>query len=175
MVRTNLEVLLTEAPPFYSGYLRAVPEGDWVELLTRQAETVRHHFVKFLPEQQIKGYAPGKWSPKELLGHLNDVERVFQYRMLALARADQSALPGFDEDAYVLNGHFQQRSMEDLMDEFGVLRESTLFIVRNLQPSDWPRMGTANGNPVSLRALVAMTIGHVEHHLKVLGERYPAG
>lgn len=172
MARTDLEILLGEAPAYYRGYLQRVPEGEIADLLMDQEPVIRETFSSFPIERNGIGYAAGKWSPKEMMGHLLDVERVFQYRVFTIARGDQSSIPGMDEDEYVRSADFNRRRMDDLLAEFSVVRASSVMLLRNLSATELARIGTANGKPVSARAIAAMLYGHPEHHLQVLRERY---
>jgi uncharacterized damage-inducible protein DinB len=120
-------------------------------------------------------YAPGKWSIKEIVGHLNDVERIFTYRLLRIARADATPLPGFEEDQYVPEGRFDQRPLANLLAEFRAVRLSTVALVDGMPEEGWPRWGEASGKRITARALIYAIVGHVTHHLNVLKERYGVG
>ena len=171
-MRADFERVMAKAPSFYGPYLQKVPEGDLLELLEGQLDVVKGAFLGVPLGRQEVGYAMGKWSPKEMLGHLIDAERIFQYRLLRFARADRTPLPGFEEDDYVPVGRFNARGMEDLVGEFEVVRASSLALVRSLDGDAWGRGGVANGKEMGVEALVWILYGHVGHHLGVLGERY---
>jgi hypothetical protein len=117
-------------------------------------------------------YAPGKWTVKELLGHITDSERVFAYRALVFARNDSAALPGFDQDPWVQYANHSNVSLKDLVDEFDAVRRSTIHLLRQLDPAAWMRLGIANNNPITVRALAYVIAGHTEHHLEILKSRY---
>jgi hypothetical protein len=117
-------------------------------------------------------YAPGKWSVQEGVGHWTDTERIYAYRALRFARDDATPLPGFDEDRYVPAGRFDARTMGDLLDEWHAVRAATLALLRGLDEAALLRRGVANGHAVSVRALAWLAVGHVDHHLRVLRERY---
>ena len=117
-------------------------------------------------------YAEGKWTIKEVIGHLLDTERVFAYRLLRISRGDVTELSGFEETAYVPEGQFHLRSLAALVSEFTLQRASTLALVNGIPPAAWPRVGTANGFPTSARALVYIILGHTAHHYGVLRQRY---
>jgi hypothetical protein len=117
-------------------------------------------------------YAPGKWSVKEMVGHLCDTERVFAYRALRFARGDTTPLPSFDDQAYVAEVQAGDLTLTDLAAEWGDVRRATLALFRNLPAVAWSRRGTASGHPASVRALAYIIAGHVRHHLEVLEERY---
>jgi hypothetical protein len=116
--------------------------------------------------------AEGKWTIKEVIGHLLDTERVFAYRLLRISRGDATELPGFDENSYVPEGHFNRRGIAGLVSEFRLQRASTLALVNGIPPSAWTRHGTANGFRTSARALVYVILGHTAHHFEILRRRY---
>jgi hypothetical protein len=124
------------------------------------------------PEKADFAYAPGKWSVKEVIGHMGDVERVMAYRALRFARNDATPLPGFDENTYVPAAIFGRRNIDDLVDELEVIREATTQLLRHLDEAALARRGVANGAEVSVRALAYIIAGHERHHLRVLRERY---
>jgi DinB superfamily len=161
-----------EYAPYYEKYVTLVPAGDVVETLGRQgAETLA--LLRGLSEEQgASRYEPGKWSVKELVGHLIDAERVFAYRALRFARGDRTPVPGFEQDDYVLGGNFDARTLADLTDELEVVRRATLALLRPLGEAEWRRTGTASDHEVSVRALAHIIAGHELHHLRILRERY---
>ena len=164
----------SEYANFYAGYIAKVPDGDLVQTL----ETGLADFsetIGSLPES--KGgfaYAPGKWTLRELLGHVIDAERVFAYRAMRIARGDTTALPGFDEKAWVPASGANQRTLADLLAELRAVRNATVALLRHLPEEGVTRMGTASNNPVSVRALAWIIAGHPIHHLGVVRERYLA-
>jgi uncharacterized damage-inducible protein DinB len=153
-------------------YVAVVPgEGAWPVLLAQREEIARRFGA--LPEvRALHRYGAGKWSVKEVLGHLCDAERVYTYRALRFARDDSTPLPGFDEDRYVPAGKFDARSIGDLVDEWHAVREATLAFYRGLDAEAFARRGVANGNLVTVRALAWLVAGHARHHLNVLRDRY---
>ena len=171
-MRKDFEAVAATAPDFYHRYLAMVPEGDLLNLLREQLNKLQAYF-KALPEAKHGyAYAPGKWTPRDILGHITDAERIFQYRILRFARADETPLPGFNEDDYVPHGDFNGRGMDLLVYEFGMARLSSIALVQSLDAAAWERSGIANGNRISVRALVWILIGHPLHHLHVIQERY---
>ena len=142
----------------------------------RAFETQRDRVVSRLSElsneQAAFRYAPGKWSISEIVGHLCDVERVFGYRLLRIGRGDETPLAGFDENTYVPGGAFARRSLPDVLDEWVSVRHATISLVRGMPSEGWTRRGRANDVPVTTTALVYITLGHVEHHLAILADRY---
>lgn len=155
-----------------AGYIALVPETDICAALETQGRETNVALRRFEEASAAFRYAPGKWSVKEVLGHMADSERVFAYRAMAIARAEKQPLPGFDENEYARHSGYDQWSLVDLVAQLGLLRHATTLLFRNLAPQAWDRVGTANNNPVSVRALAYIILGHERHHLKVLGERY---
>jgi len=161
-----------ESTPFYHGYIAQVPDGNLIERLPEQAEDTRHLFSQLTEDAAMRRYAPGKWSVKEVLGHLIDTERVMGYRLLRIARGDSTPLSGFDQDFFVAAGRFDARMVNRLLEDYAAVRAATLELLRGLTEDDLARRGTANSNPVSARALAWIIAGHERHHLRVLRERY---
>ncbi|GGH26061.1 DinB family protein [Paenibacillus segetis] len=153
-------------------YIDQVPEGDLLVLFQQQPEQLLQELSVISDEQANFRYAEGKWSLKEVLGHIADTERIMSYRLLRIARGDTTPLPGFEEGLFVSNGQFDQRSVTELLQDFVVVRKSTLSLVQNLDDSAWIRIGTASGGPVSVRALAYIIYGHALHHFKIIRERY---
>jgi MOSC domain-containing protein YiiM len=123
-------------------------------------------------EKAVFRYAPGKWSVTEVIGHLSDAERIFAYRLMRIARGDDTPLPGFDENTYVPGGAFDRRSLPDVLDEWVSVRNATIALVRGMPSEGWSRRGRANDRVVSTRAIVYIMLGHVEHHLAIFADRY---
>jgi uncharacterized damage-inducible protein DinB len=161
----------SEFSPFYAGYVGKVPAGGPVPLLKDQIAAFEQ--LRALPE--TKGdhrYAEGKWSVKELLGHVADVERLFAYRLLHFARGDRAPLPGMEEKDWAANAPHATRPLVAIVDELVALRRSTIALIASLDEAAVARTGTANNTPVSVRALCSIIPGHAQHHLDVLRERY---
>ncbi len=168
----NVRPQLGEYASYFEGYVSLVPDGDVVELLSRQIEETTG-LLRSLPESRgSHRYEPGKWSVKELIGHMSDTERVFAYRALCIARGDTAPLPGMDQDIYVAGANFDARTLADLTDEFEQVRRASLALLRPMDETAWLRRGTANNNPFSVRALAYVCAGHELHHLQVLRNRY---
>ncbi|HEX4681265.1 MAG TPA: DinB family protein [Gemmatimonadaceae bacterium] len=160
-----------EHAPYYGKYIAQVPDGDLVSMLREQLlDTVS--LLQGAGSRADYAYAPGKWTLKQSVGHIGDVERVMAYRALRIARNDQTDLPGFDENAYVENANFAQRSLEDLLEELQVIRASTIHLAKHLGADELARRGTANGNGVSGRALFYIIAGHERHHVQLFREKY---
>jgi len=166
-----------EYAPYYEKYVSRVPEGDVVEVLARQAGEAAA-FLRAVPaERGDHRYEPGKWSVKEVVGHVSDAERIFAYRALRIARGDQTPLPGFDENEYarVAGPGFSARTMESLVSEWEDVRRATLSLLHSLDEEALARTGTASEVTVSVRALAFILFGHMDHHLAILRERYLGG
>jgi hypothetical protein len=161
-----------EFASFYAGYVSLVPEADIMSVLEGQADDVRLQTRAFIPKREEFRYADGKWSVREVLGHMTDAERVFGFRAFCFSRGEENALPGFEQDDYVARGGFDRCSLVDLVQEFCQIREMNLTVLRRLNDAAWQRMGTASGKRVSVRALAYIPAGHVRHHLHVLSTSY---
>lgn len=160
---------LKEFNPFYAGYVGKVPASGPVALMADQIAA----FEKF--RSGVDGdyrYAEGKWTVKEVLGHMSDAERVFGYRLLRIARNDSTPLAGFDENAWARVAPHGQRGLSDVVDELIAVRRSTLALVASLTESALSGTTTANNYPVTGRALCWIIPGHAQHHLDVLRDRY---
>ncbi|HEV3471082.1 MAG TPA: DinB family protein [Pyrinomonadaceae bacterium] len=162
----------SEYAPYFEKYVSLVPAGDVVETLERQAAGTLALLRGLDEEKAGSRYEPGKWSIKEVVGHLVDAERVFAYRALCFARGDRTPLPGFEQDDYVRGGNFDARPINDLADEFDAVRRATVALFRRLDEETWQRTGTASGNPFTVRALAHIIAGHELHHLGVLKTKY---
>jgi uncharacterized damage-inducible protein DinB len=162
----------TEYAPYYGKYTALVPEGDILETLSSQLENTLSTLRALSEEQAASRYAPGKWSIKEVVGHMIDGERIFTHRALRFARNDSTPLPGFEQDDYVGAGNFDRRSINDLIEEFEQVRRATLCLLRSLDEEAWLRRGIASEAEVSVRALAYITAGHETHHMQIIRERY---
>jgi DinB superfamily len=162
----------TEYSSAFEVYVSLVPETDVMTALAQQKGELARTLSSVRGEAERYRYADGKWTIRELVGHVIDSERVFGYRALCIARGEKVSLPGFDENAYAANAPYGDYPLGDLLDEFAQVREGHLFLFRHLSREAWVRVGTANSNPASVRALAYITVGHVRHHLGVLRDRY---
>ena len=146
---------------------------DAVDVLSRQAEEVQALLAR-LDDESVRGrtYAPGKWTFKEVVGHLIDDERIFAYRALCVARGDMRPLPGFDEREYVRGAHFEEQTLTELRREYQAVRQATLALFRVLRPEEWLRQGTVNGYTATARGLAFHIAGHELRHLQALREKY---
>jgi uncharacterized damage-inducible protein DinB len=156
---------------FHNTYISKVPDGDLLALMGKLKESTYHLFSSMSDERASYTYGEGKWTLKQVLGHLIDTERTFAYRLLCFSR-NHTELPGFDQDIYVNNADFNSRSIQSLAEEFRAARESNIYMVSALTDEQLDRKGIASGNTVSVRALAYMLPGHELHHLKIMKERY---
>jgi hypothetical protein len=159
------------AQPF-ERYVSLVQDGDVLAALTRQGSELAQALSGVGAAAERFRYADGKWSIREVVGHVIDSERVFGYRALCIARGEQAPLPGFDENAYQAHASFDASPLAELLREFALVREGHLPLFRRLSGEAWLRSGVANSKPASVRALAFIMVGHVRHHLGVLRERY---
>jgi hypothetical protein len=161
-----------EYAPYYDRYIALIQGEDILNTLDQQRRQMMLLLSCRDEEEGDFRYAPGKWSAKEVLGHVCDTERIFAYRALRIARADTTPLEGFEQDDYVRNGPFAQRPVADLVEEFTAVRRATLSLLRDLDEAAWIRRGIANKNEVSVRALAYIIAGHELHHRRILEEKY---
>ncbi|MGG7620493.1 DinB family protein [Bacillus coreaensis] len=162
----------TEYAAYYSTYIDLVPEGDMISILMHQMDETLD-ILKDLTEQQAHfSYEEGKWSIKEVIGHIADTERIMGYRLLSFARGEKAELPGYDDNKYVKNASFNSQPLRELLENFKIIRKSTLQLIRSLPSEAFSRRGNANGSEVSVRALIYIIAGHELHHRKLIIERY---
>jgi hypothetical protein len=164
-----------EVPSHYVAYVKRVPELDPVIVCAAQIEDTATLLRGLSDTEAMYRYGRGKWSIKEVVGHLADTERILSYRALRIARGDTTPLPGFDENAYVPVARFDGRSLADLVGELRTVRAATLALLRTFDGDAWRRRGTASGKPISVRALAFTIPGHERHHVEILRTRYGIG
>ena len=164
----------TEYAPYYGRYVSLVPDGPIIDHLRKQIRDSLG-LIRSVPESRGEHrYEPGKWSIKEIVGHVTDGERVFAYRALRIGRGDTTPLPGFEQEDYVRVAGFDRRTLADLADELETVRRATVQLFQNLDEAAFDRRGTASDSPVSVRALAYIIAGHELHHRNVLKTRYLA-
>ena len=163
---------ITEYKDDYENYVSLVGETDIVSAMRKQLTEVENLFASIPEEKGEFAYATGKWTIKELLGHLINGERVFSYRALRISRGDETPLSGFDQDLLTDNGNFNSISLVDLIKEFSHLCQANIIFFQNLTDEAWERTGTVNDNPASVRAIAYNMAGHVRHHINILRLRY---
>ena len=172
MPRTITSPRSDEYAEFHKGYIAAVAdEADGITVLERQQPSIAA-LAALSPQQASHRYAEGKWSVKEVVGHLSDAERVVSYRLLRIARGDKTPLPGFDEAAIAAASNADRRELADLVDELSAVRKSTIALVRSLEDSALGQRGTVNNWSLTARGIVFIIAGHFAHHVNVLRERY---
>ena len=157
---------------YYANYVMQVPDGDFLEILEGQLHDMKQLLGPLTEKQADFRYAPDKWSIKEILGHINDAERIFSYRLLRIARGDETPLPGFEQDDYIKTANSSAQTLSALLEEFTTIRHATISLVRPLDTSAWLRRGTASGKTVTALAQAFITVGHALHHQRILAERY---
>ena len=162
----------TEYAPYYSRYIKLVPEGNILATLAEQMDSTLRLLRGIAEEKAGYRYAPDKWSIKELVGHIIDGERIFAYRALRFARGDQTALPGFEQDDYVRHAGSDAQPLEELVREFELVRGSNLLMFKHLDEEAWRRRGVASDSEVSVRAIAFIIAGHERHHVEILRTRY---
>jgi len=162
----------SEYNDYYKTYIDQV-EGDSILVgLQNGLEAIMTFFNAIPVEKHDYRYEASKWTPKEILLHIIDTERVFAYRALQFARSEGAVLKGFDQNEFAKNAAANARSMEDLLDEYAAVRMANLHFAKSCSDETWPRMGEASGSPLSVRAAFCIIIGHEIHHLSVIEERY---
>ena len=159
--------------PAFADYVGELREDeDVLGVLGEQLEdTVARLGSRFVTRGDYR-YAPGKWTVKDVVGHLSDTERVFACRALWIARGEATAQPGFDDQSWVARTGAERRTLAEMVEEWGHVRHSTLSLFRGLAPDAWGRRGTAGDGPITVRALPYVIAGHTRHHLRVLEARY---
>jgi len=165
----------SEYDPYYQGYLDQLPDTDVLDLLATQVSDTVKALQGLTPTQAGYRYAPGKWSTREVVGHMIDVERVLTYRALRASRGDATEIPGFEHDDYVAGGNYDERSLDDLLEEFQHVRAATLDLFQGMPDAALERRVKANGVAVSVRALACIVTGHERHHLRLFREKYLPG
>jgi len=161
-----------EAAEYFWTYINKVEGDDIVASLSRQTEEFTALLGRISEEASHSRYEPGKWSVREAVGHINDAERVFAYRALWFARGLSGGLPSMDQDVCVANAGHDTVEMAKLATEFGAVRAATMAMVKSLPEEAWDQRGVSSGNPLSVRAALWIICGHVEHHARILRERY---
>ncbi len=165
----------SEYSPYYGKYVLLVASGDILSTLTGESERMDSLLFGLGDNEANVAYAPGKWTIKQVLGHITDTERIMSYRALRIARGDKTPLAGFEQDDYVASASFHSVSLTELLQEYAAVRRATVLLFRHLPLEAWERRGTASNNEVSVRALAYIIAGHDEHHHRILREKYAIG
>lgn len=153
-------------------YVSLVEEHDILPVLNAQASTIHDALSGLSDARAATRYAPGKWSVREVLGHVVDAEQVFGYRALALARGEHVSLPSFDENGYADAAGHDRVPIDELAEQFATLRRSHVLMLKHLDRDGWTRVGSVNEHPTSARAVAFIMAGHVRHHARILTDRY---
>ena len=157
---------------YFRKYINLVSDGNIIHILNKQETTIADYFSNISDANWDLSYAADKWSIKQTLLHIIDVERVMAYRALAIGRGDQSSLPSFDQNAYADSGSVEHRSGESLISEYRSVRKASISLFKNMKANDFNRLGIASNHPTSPLALAYIIAGHELHHLKILKEKY---
>ena len=159
--------------PAFAGYVAEVGEHeDVLSVLEGQLDELQDLLGGLPASRGDHRYAPGKWSVKDLVGHLSDTERIFACRALWIARGEPGPQPPFDDQAWVAQTGAEHRTLADMVEEWGLVRRATLALLRPLAPEAWQRGGTAGDARITVRGLAYVVAGHTRHHLRVLAARY---
>jgi uncharacterized damage-inducible protein DinB len=167
-----LKPAISEYPTFFARYVERVPSDDLLHELEHNFKLTAATLDSLTEEQAGFRYAPGKWSLKEVVGHMVDTERIMSYRALCIARGDVTPLPGFDENAYVSQADFSERTLQSLLQDFIIVRQATINLLGQFPAEAWSRVGVVNNNEITVRALGFIIAGHELHHRNVINERY---
>ena len=169
----------SEYASFYANYIRLIGQyiadhkiEDIVQILSEKGETTKEIFAQFSEEESLFRYEEEKWSIKELLGHMIDTEQIMAYRALSFYRGEEQSLAGFNENEYVREANFDKIPFSDLLERYEIVRKSSVALFKTFDARETSKMGNANHNPMSVRAVVYMIAGHELHHLHILEERY---
>jgi len=163
--------LADEYAPYYQSYIDAVSDNVIADL---ESQIISFpEFLRGLPADKISfAYAEGKWTVMEVVGHIIDTERIMAYRALRIGRGDKTPLPGFEENDYVVNTRFEERTINDLAEEFVQLRKANMYLVRSFNDEDLKLRGICSNHLVSVKALLYILAGHLSHHRRIIEERY---
>ncbi|WP_111669568.1 DinB family protein [Algoriphagus litoralis] len=159
-------------PVFYETYISKIPDENFADQIRNQITEVKSLFSAKAPGWDTTAYEAGKWTPREVLGHIIDTERIMTFRALCFARGEEKALPGFDQDPYVVAGKFNEISTDLLLQDFEAQRNALLTFIQTLNEAVLDFSGNANGRPITPRALLWIISGHFIHHFNILNERY---
>lgn len=164
--------LIEEYPEYTRSFINLVPEGEITDILASQSDDTYTLLSNLTEAEANYRYAEGKWSLSEVVGHLTDTERIMGYRLLRISRGDQTLLPGYSENDYVKEASFHLRSLTELLEDYKLVRRSTISLMKGIPQHAWGRKGSANGYEITARALPFMIAGHELHHMKIIKEKY---
>jgi hypothetical protein len=166
---------ITEYPEHYRNYVNLVPEGDIVEIIESQLNDTKKLLADITKEQADFRYAEGKWNVLEVVGHVMDTERIMNYRILRMARGDQTPLAGYDDEKYVEESFYSTRTIADLLSEWTVVRAATVALLKGLPKGAWTKTGFANNGEFTVNSIAYIIAGHERHHVGLLKSRYMLG
>lgn len=172
LIKMKTEVYNYPFAEYFKYYIELVKEEDMFEAFNNNLNKVQALFKDMSDDKGLYAYAEGKWTIKELLLHIIDTERIFNFRALSFARNEKQNLPGFDHDSYVKNSNANSRILNDLLQEFISVRKATITLFKGFSEEMLKKSGKANGNELTVLAIGFLIVGHCEHHLKVLKEKY---
>jgi DinB superfamily len=172
LIKQKMKPNQTDCPPYYHNYINLISTDDLVEALENNMKEAMPYLKSFPIEKENKRYEAGKWTPKQVLLHVVDGERIFNYRALSIARGDQQALQSFEEDLYASNDESDNRSFQSIVEEFVSVRLSTISLFKNFTENQLSKLGVANNYKITVNAIGFFTVGHAMHHFTVLKERY---
>lgn len=159
-------------PPYFKKYVELVQEDNLLAGFKNQQPVIEQLLGSITEEKSSYAYEPGKWTLKELLLHLTDAERIFNFRALCIARGETASLPGFDENTYAANSNANERSWQNLVDEFMAVRRSTIYLYESFSEQVLELSGISNNNPATVNSFGFITLGHFYHHNNIINERY---
>jgi hypothetical protein len=162
----------SEYAPYFIPFVQLVPEGSLIDIYERQTESALALLQAVDEERQLFRYAEGKWTLKEVLGHIIDSDRIFSYRILRVGRGDPTALPGFDENLFTAGSNYNDRPWSDLLKEYEAVHRSTLCLYRGLANEAWTRQGTVSQVETTARALAYAGLGHELRHVETIRTKY---
>ena len=157
---------------YFAKYVQLVPEGDLGQIFADQMDETLALLSMVTEAQGDYRYAEGKWSLKEVVGHITDNERIMAFRLMWIARGLQSPLPGYDQDELMAGATFAAWSWSDVIEDYTAVRRATLTLLRGIPDEAWTRQGTVSGGPMSARAMAYILAGHERHHVQIIKERY---
>ena len=164
--------LLTSYPVYFQKYVSQVPEEDLLTAFQNQLPIIKEFLSKINEEKSAYAYAEGKWTLKEVLQHIIDTERIFNYRALCISRKETTSLPGFDENDYAANSNGNSRKWQDMVEELLTVRKGTEIMFKSFTDEMLETSGLSNNNPATVNSIGFTTLGHFYHHKKVMEERY---
>jgi len=161
-----------DCKPYFFTYVNLVPEGDIIPILEQQLENTLEQLETIPDYQGNYRYAAGKWSLNEVIGHISDNERIMSYRLLCIARGDKTPLAGYDQDEYMKTASYDSQSLPEVIQDYSLVRSSTISLLKGLSPEAWSRRGIVDNNETTVTALAYIIAGHELHHRKIINERY---